>query len=108
VLAAGPAAAAECAITEPRGELDSDAIDLTLVIASGQSCVHGLRSRAMTLDTVSISSPAKFGEATVQGYSFTYRARSDFKGEDSFSIVVVGKNRGIRGTSTIHVLVSVR
>jgi hypothetical protein len=62
----------------------------------------------MTLDNVRISAPPKNGEALVQGYSFVYRARADFKGEDSFSVVVAGTNRGIRGASTIRVLVSVR
>jgi hypothetical protein len=108
LLGAHQAAAGGCAITGPRANLESDAIDWTLVIASGQSCVHGLRGGAMTLDNVRISAPPKNGEALVQGYSFVYRARADFKGEDSFSVVMAGANRGIRGTSTIRVLVSVR
>jgi hypothetical protein len=102
------AAAGECAIAGPRAKLDSDAVDWALVIASGQSCVRGLRWGAMMLDDVRISSPAKSGEAGVQGYSFVYRARPDFKGEDTFSVVIAGSNRGIRGSSTIRVLVSVR
>ena len=62
----------------------------------------------MTLDSVSIASPAKIGEATAQGYSFSYRAPRDFKGEDLFSVKMVGTNRRIRGSSTIQVYVSVR
>jgi hypothetical protein len=102
------ATAGECAIAGPRAKLDSDAVDWALVIASGQSCVRGLRFGVMTLDDVRISAPAKFGEAAVQGYGFVYRARADFKGEDAFSVVIAGSNRGIRGISTIRVTVSVR
>lgn len=108
LLGGGQAMAGGCAITGPPAKLDSTAIDWTLVIASGQSCVHGLRGGAMMLDSVRISAPAKSGEAAVQGYGFVYRARADFKGEDSFSVVIAGSNRGIRGSSTIRVLVSVR
>jgi hypothetical protein len=100
--------AGECVIAGPPAKLDSDAVDWALVIASGQSCVRGLRWGGMMLDNVRISSPSKSGEAAVQGYSFVYRARPDFKGEDTFSVVIAGSNRGIRGTSTIRVLVSVR
>ena len=100
--------AGECAVTGPRVKLDSQSVDWTLVIASGQSCVRGLRSAAMTLESVSLGSPAQFGEVIVQGYSFVYRARTDFKGEDSFSVVMTGTNKGIRGTSIIRVLVSIR
>lgn len=44
---------------------------------------------------------------TLQGPGFTYTARSDFQGEDSFSIVVAGSINKIYGSSTIHVRVSV-
>ena len=97
-----------CIIEGPPPRLDSQPVEWTFTIASGQSCTRGLRSGAMTLDSVSIGSPAKVGEATAQGYSFSYRAPRDFKGEDSFAVTMVGTNRRIRGSSTIQVHVSVR
>ena len=102
------AQAGGCIIDGPPPRLDSQPVEWAFTIASGQSCIRGLRSGAMTLDSVSIASPAKVGEATAQGYSFSYKAPRDFKGEDSFSVRMVGSNRGIRGSSTIQVYVSVR
>ncbi len=102
------AKAADCFPTGPHPQLDSETVDWTIVITSGQSCLRGLRSRAMTLESVAVSAPAKFGEATVQGYGFSYKAPRDFKGEDSFSVTMSGTNRGIPGNSIIRVQVSVR
>jgi len=102
------ARAGDCIVNGLPPRLDSQPVEWTFVIASGQSCVRGLRSGAMTLDSVSIGSPAKVGEATVQGYSFTYKAPRDFKGEDSFSVKMSGANRRIRGSSIIQVNVSIR
>jgi hypothetical protein len=108
VLETLPAHAGDCVVNGPAPRLDSQPVEWTFVIASGQSCIRGLRSGAMQLDSVYLSSPAKAGEATVQGYSFTYRAPRDFKGEDSFSVTMSGANRRIRGSSIIQVNVFVR
>jgi hypothetical protein len=105
---ASGAEAGDCVVNGSPPRLDSQPVEWTFTIASGQSCIRGLRSSAMILDNVSISSPAKAGEATVQGYSFSYKAPRDFKGEDSFAVTMVGTNRRIRGSSVIQVHVSVR
>ena len=102
------AKAGDCVPTGPPAQLNSETVDWTIVIMSGHTCLRGLRSRAMTLESVVVSAPAKFGEATVQGYGFSYKAPHDFKGEDSFSVTMSGANRGIRGNSIIRVEVSVR
>jgi hypothetical protein len=104
----GPTQAADCTIAGPRPQLDSQPIEWKLAIGSGQSCIRGLRSNAMILDSVKISEPAKFGDVTTQGYSFTYRAPREFKGDDTFAVAMSGTNRGVRGTSVILVHVSVR
>ena len=102
------AKAGDCVPAGPRPQLESETVDWTIVITSGQTCLRGLRSRVMTLESVVVSTPAKFGEATVEGYGFSYKAPRDFKGEDSFSVTMSGTNRGIRGNSIIRVQVSVR
>ena len=109
LLGANAANAGDCLISgSPVRLLESETVEWTLVIGSGQTCIRGLRSGAMLLDSVSLASSAKTGSATVQGYSFTYRAPADYKGEDTFSVRIVGTNRGIRGQSTIHVHINVR
>ena len=45
---------------------------------------------------------------TCAGRVRPYGAPRDFRGEDSFSVTVVGTNRGIRGNSIILVHVSVQ
>jgi hypothetical protein len=108
VLGVHPAMAAVCVIAGPPATMERDNVEWTMSIASGQSCVRGLRLGTMTLDEVSIDSPAKSGEVTVQGYSFTYKAKDGFKGEDSFSVKISGANRRVRGATTISVRVTVR
>jgi hypothetical protein len=108
VVGAQSAKAGDCVPAGPPAKLDSESVDWTIVIASGQTCLRGLRSGTMILESVTISAPAKFGEAKVQGYGFSYGAPRDFKGEDSFSVTMVGTNRGFRGNSIILVHVSVQ
>jgi len=108
VVGAQSAEAGDCIPAGPPPKLNSESVDWTIVIASGQTCLRGLRSSAMIIEGVAITAPAKFGEAMVQGNGFSYGAPRDFKGEDSFSVTVVGTNRGIRGNSNILVHVSVQ
>jgi hypothetical protein len=108
VVGAQATEAGDCIPAGPPPKLDSKPVDWTIVIAGGQTCLRGLRSGAMTLESVTISAPPKFGEAMVQGYGFSYAAPRDFKGEDSFSVTMVGTNRGFRGNSIIVVHVSVQ
>jgi hypothetical protein len=108
VVGAQSAEAGDCIPAGPPAKLDFESVDWTILIPSGQTCLRGLRSGAMILESVAVSAPAKFGEAMVQGYGFSYVAPRDFKGEDSFSVTMVGTNRGFRGNSIIHVHVSVQ
>ena len=108
LLGAPCAEAGYCIVDGPPPRLDSQPIEWKFTIASGESCIRGLRSGAMQLDSVSISTPAKVGQATVQGYSFSYKAPRGFKGEDAFAVTMTGANYRIRGSSTIQVYVSVR
>src|SRR4051812_4359935 len=83
LLGASAAHAGGCVIAAsgpPARLLAAETIDWTFVIASGQSCVRGLRSGAMLIESVSLVAPAKIGAAAVAGYGFTYRAPADYKG----------------------------
>jgi hypothetical protein len=108
VVVTQSAKAGDCVPAGPPPKLDNESVYWSIVIASGQTCLRGLRSGTMIIESVAISAPAKSGQATVQGYGFSYGAPRDFKGEDSFSVTVIGTNRGIRGNSNILVHVSVQ
>ena len=108
LLASAPALSAECPLQGPPARFESEFVDWRITIGSGQRCLRGLRWGAMTVDEVKIVEPAKSGEATAQGYGFAYQSRPDFKGDDAFAVKLSGVNRGVSGSTTIRVHVTVR
>jgi len=88
-------------------QLKSDAVDWTMQTSSGQSCIRGLRHKRVTIDTAKLISPPQSGQVKLLGPGFSYTAKSDFEGQDSFTIQVSGMLNGIRGNSDIRIIVSV-
>jgi hypothetical protein len=62
----------------------------------------------MVIEDVSIASRPREGHLTIQGPSFRYQAKPEFRGTDSFVLSVRGLNRGARGSSFIHVNITLR
>ena len=103
-----PAAyAIECAVTGPRYELTSDVVDWSIRISSGQRCIRGLRFNNVAIEGLKLVSPPQTGQVTLQGPSFIYSAKSEYEGDDSFTVVVSGMINRSRGSSTIRITVSV-
>ena len=88
-------------------QLKSDAVDWTMQTSSGQSCIRGLRHKRVTIDTAKLISPPQSGQVKLLGPGFSYTAKSDFEGQDSFTIQVSGMLNRIRGSSDIRIIVSV-
>jgi len=88
-------------------QLKSDAVDWTMQTSSGQSCIRGLRHKRVTVDAAKLISPPQSGQVKLLGPGFSYTAKSDFQGQDSFTIQVSGILNGIRGSSDIRIIVSV-
>src|SRR5499426_2330100 len=88
-------------------QLKSDAVDWTMRTDSGQSCIRGLRHNRVTIDTAKLISPPQSGQVKLLGSGFSYTAKSDFEGQDSFTIQVSGMSNGIRGSSDIRIIGSV-
>jgi hypothetical protein len=99
--------AGECLISGPRYQLQSDAVEWRMKIRSDQSCLHGVRFNNVAIDTINLISPPQFGQVTMRGWGFSYTAKSDFQGEDSFAIGVSGASKRMSGTSTIRIVVSI-
>jgi hypothetical protein len=97
-----------CRISAPWYQLASDTVVWSMTIGSGQSCIHGLRLPLVTLDNTKLIAPPESGQVKLEGPGFVYKANSDFRGDDSFTIQVSGINNRISGTSTIRFAVSVR
>ena len=88
-------------------QLKSDTVDWTMQTNSGQSCIRGLRHKRVTIDSAKLISPPQSGQVKLLGPGFSYTAKSDFEGQDSFTIQVSGMLNRIRGSSDIRIIVSV-
>jgi hypothetical protein len=98
----------DCILTrEPLYQLRSDTVDWTMQVSSGQTCVRGLRHGRLTIDNAKLISPPKSGEVKLLGPGFSYTAKSDFQGDDAFTIQVSGMADRVRGSSDIRIIVSV-
>ena len=103
-----PALGDPCVLTMgSQYRLKSDTVDWTMQTSSGQSCIRGLRHKRVTIDTAKLISPPQSGQVKLLGPGFSYTAKSDFEGQDSFTIQVSGMLNGIRGSSDIRIIVSV-
>jgi hypothetical protein len=102
---AAPASA--CVVNSPHYLLISDNVDWSIKTRGGQTCVRGLRFGSVVLETVKLISPPQSGNVRLVGPGFSYTAKPDFIGEDSFTVEVSGTINRVRGTSTIRVVVSV-
>ena len=103
-----PALGDPCVLTMgSQYQLKSDTVDWTMQTSSGQSCIRGLRHKRVTIDTAKLISPPQSGQVKLLGSGFSYTAKSDFEGQDSFTIQVSGMLNGIRGSSDIRIIVSV-
>ena len=66
-------------------------------IAGGHTCIRGLRSGAASSSSVEIISPAQFGKVRVLGPGFSYEAKADYQGPDTFTLRVSGTLMKTRG-----------
>jgi hypothetical protein len=108
VVGPNEVSAQTCVTQAPRYLLTSDTVDWSIQVGSGQSCVRGLRWGNVVLQRVTLTTPPKSGNVQLVGPGFRYTANPGFHGEDSFSVEVLGFAGKVRGTSTIHVAVSVK
>jgi Right handed beta helix region len=101
------ALAQTCVVSGPRYMLIAEAVQWSMEIKSGHRCVRGVRFRDVEFDRLTLVSPPQSGHVTIQGPAFTYVAKSDFDGHDSFTLTVSGAVSKRRGISTILVTVSI-
>jgi len=87
-------------------KLAGDTMEWSMTIAPGGECIQGLRWSTMQIYSVSVADQPASGELVLVGPGFRYFAKSDFSGTDKFTLVVVGKNRFEKGTSTVQITVS--
>src|ERR1700691_702139 len=85
-----PVYARECRLTGPRYQLQSDTVEWRMEIENGQSCIRGVRFGNVVNVTLKLISPPRFGQVVLLGPAFSYSAKFDYQGEDSFTVAVSG------------------
>ena len=97
----------QCFINGPHYRMELDTVEWRMKIRGSENCLHGVRLSYVWNATVGLVSPPQFGQVTLKGPGFSYTAKSDFQGEDSFVVSVSGSKNKACGFSTIRVLVSI-
>jgi hypothetical protein len=105
LLSVHSACAQSCPVVGPRYSLNGDTVHWSMRIASGRRCVRGVRFSRVVINSIRLVSPPLSGRLTLQGPGFTYIAKPDFNGQDSFSLEVFGMINGGQGNSIIQVTV---
>lgn len=108
LLVGGQTASAQnCVVDSPRYNLNEDTVSWSMAIASGRTCSRGVRFGNVTIEGLKLVSSPQSGQVVLHGPGFTYAAKADFRGEDSFSLAVTGEVNKTHGRSIIHVAISV-
>jgi hypothetical protein len=105
ILAVSADASPNCLKNQKPFALAEDTIIWTMYAAPGSECIQGLRWSYMQIDSVSVSKAPTKGKIGIVGYGFRYFADSQNYEADSFTLVVVGKNRRDAGKSTLEIVV---
>ena len=105
ILTVSAHASPNCLKNQKPFALAGDVIIWTMYAAPGSECIQGLRWSFMQIDSVLVSKAPTKGKIGIVGYGFRYFADSQNYEADSFTLVVVGKNRRDPGKSTLEIVV---
>ena len=105
ILTVSAHASPNCLKNQRPFALAEDTIIWTMYAAPGSECIQGLRWSFMQIDSVVVSKAPTKGKIGIVGYGFRYFADSQNYEADSFTLVVVGKNRRDPGKSTLEIVV---
>ena len=105
ILTVSAHASPNCLKNQKPFALAEDTIIWTMYAAPGSECIQGLRWSFMQIDSIVVSKAPTKGKIGIVGYGFRYFADSKNYEADSFTLVVVGKNRRDPGKSTLQIVV---
>ena len=105
ILTVSAHASPNCLKNQKPFALAEDTIIWTMYAAPGSECIQGLRWSFMQIDSVVVSKAPTKGKIGIVGYGFRYFANSKNYEADSFTLVVVGKNKRDPGKSTLEIVV---
>src|ERR1700681_1228918 len=105
ILSVSADASPNCLKNQKPFALAGDTIIWTMYASPKSECIQGLRWSFMQIDSVVVSKAPTKGKIGIVGYGFRYFADSQNYEADSFTLVVVGKNRRDPGKSTLEIVV---
>jgi hypothetical protein len=105
VLTVSAHASPNCLQDQKPFALAEDKMVWTMYAPPGSECIQGLRWSYMQIFKVSVSKAPTNGKIVIVGPGFRYFADSQDHESDSFTLVVIGKNRRDAGKSTLEVVV---
>jgi hypothetical protein len=105
ILTVSAHASPNCLKNQKPFALAGDTIIWTMYASPKSECIQGLRWSFMQIDSVVVSKAPTKGKIGIVGYGFRYFADSQNYEADSFTLVVVGKNRRDPGKSTLEIVV---
>ena len=76
----GGALAQSCVVQAPRYNLATDTVDWSMKIASGRSCVRGLRFGNVEIESVKLVSRPQSGQVALEGPGFRYTSKPNYTG----------------------------
>ena len=108
------ATASQCNIVGPRYRLASDVVDWSMRIEGQQNCsfdfpLNTILSSSpgnVDIENVKLISSPQSGQIIIKKEGFSYAAKADFQGHDSFAVEVSGAINKSHGSSTIRIAVS--
>jgi hypothetical protein len=107
-LIGGPTALAQsCVIENSPYNLTVDTVTWSMTTIPGATCFGGVRFGNVIIESVKLISPPRTGQIVLRGSGFSYTAKANFRGEDSFALKVSGAINRRRGNSTVQILVSI-
>ena len=105
ILSVSAHASPNCLKDQKPFALAEDTIVWTMYAAPGSECIQGLRWSYMQIYSVSVSKAPTKGKIGIVGPGFRYYADPQNYEDDSFTLLVVGKNRRDPGKSTLQIVV---
>src|ERR1700722_14351368 len=104
ILTVSAHASPNCVKNQKPFALAGDTIIWTMYAAPGSECIQGLRWSYMQIYSVVVSKAPTKGKIGIVGPGFRYFADSQNYEADSFTLVVVGKNRRDPGNSPLEIV----
>ena len=83
-LGISAAYATECVVSGPRYRLNSDVVNWSIKIGSGQSCIRGLRFNNVAFESLKLVSPPLSGQVTLQGTELYLLGQAGIRGRGFF------------------------